>query len=64
MPTVSDYHSYTAVMKGGFTITTVHATSELDARITAAEEMKTAPLKKYFDGWAHDGYRLRDNGPA
>jgi len=59
---IFEEHSYTAVLKSGFTITTVWAVSEIDAKIKAADEMRTPPLRKYFDGWARDGYRLRDNG--
>jgi len=64
MPIIPEEHKWTAVTKGGFEITTVWATNELDARIKAADEMKVPPLKKYFDGWARDGYRMKDNGPA
>jgi hypothetical protein len=62
MPVIPDLHSFTAVTKTGFTITTVEAYSEIDARIKAADEMRVPPLKKYFDGWARDGYRMKDNG--
>jgi len=64
MPIIPEMHSWTAILRGGFTITTVEASSELDARIMAADEMKVPPLKRYFDGWARDGYRMKDNGRA
>jgi len=63
MPELKVEHKWTAVTKGGFEITSVWAKNELDARIMAADEMKIQPLKRYFDGWARDGYRMKDNGP-
>jgi len=62
MPIIPEEHKWTAVMKGGFEITSVWASSEIDARIKAADEMRTQPLKSYFVMWARDGYRVVDNG--
>lgn len=64
MPVMPPEHSFTAVLKSGFSITTVFASSVIDAKIKAADEMRVPPLRKYFDGWARDGYKMIDGGAA